>query len=110
MKKYSLLFTVGIFCVTQLFAQQKNHVELKQKLQSVISKYKATVGLSVIDLETNDSFSINNQAPFTMQSVFKFPLALTVMHLAEKGKLNLKEKVLIKPAMWKQFGWSPLKA
>jgi beta-lactamase class A len=45
-----------------------------------------------------------------MQSVFKFPLALTVMHLAEKGKLNLKEKVLIKPDMWKQFGWSPLKA
>ncbi|MEY2829290.1 MAG: hypothetical protein RIQ33_1148, partial [Bacteroidota bacterium] len=71
---------------------------------------KATVGLSVIELETNDSLSINNQAQFTMQSVFKFPLALTVMRLAEKGKLNLDEKVLIKPAMWKQFGWSPLKA
>jgi beta-lactamase class A len=109
MKKYLSLFIIGIFCVTQLFAQQKKHVELKQKLQSIISKYKANVGLSVIELETSDTFSINNQTPFTMQSVFKFPLALTVLHLAEKGKLNLDEKVLIKPAMWKQFGWSSLK-
>jgi beta-lactamase class A len=94
MKKTLSLIAISFICATQLFAQQKNHEELKQKLNSIISKYNCTVGVAAIQFETNDSF----------------PLALTVMHLAENGKINLNEKVLIKPAMWKQFGWSPLKA
>ena len=109
MKKYFLFLIVFINCATILFAQSIHHSALKEKLQQVISKHSSTVGLSVIELETKDSITLNNQIQFTTQSVFKFPLALTVMHLAEKGKINLNEKVLIQPAMWKQFKWSPLK-
>ncbi len=109
MKKHFYFFIAFFVCANSVFAQQKKHDELRNKLSAIVSKHKALVGLSVIELETKDSLTLNNQIQYTTQSVFKFPLALTVMHLAEKRKINLGEKVLIKPNMWKQFGWSPLK-
>jgi beta-lactamase class A len=109
MKKHFLFLIAFFICANFTFAQQKNHDELRSKLKAITSKYKATVGLSVIELETNDSLSINNQILFPMQSVFKFPLSLTVLHLAEAGKISLNQKVFISKKMLDNFSFSPLK-
>jgi beta-lactamase class A len=109
MKKHFIFFVAIFICANTIFAQQKNHTELKNKLQSIASKYKATVGLSVIELETNDTLSINNQIHFPMQSVFKLPLSLTVLHLAEKRKISMQQKFFISKKMLDNFSFSPLK-
>ena len=109
MKKQFHLFIALFICANAVFAQQKNHDELRSKLKTIASKYKATVGLSVIQLETNDTFSMNNQIHFPMQSVFKFPLSLTVLHLVEKRKISLQQKVFISKKMSDNFSFSPLK-
>ena len=87
----------------------KNPTQLRKKLSDIISNYKATVGLSVLELETGDSMSINNNIPFAMQSVFKFPLALAVLNEVEKGKISLKDKVFVSKKMVDRLSSGALK-
>ena len=77
-----LFFSVAIGITFLLCAQPKvekqinqagkNHAQLRKTLTEIISKYKATVGLSVIELETGDTISINKNTQFAMQSVSNF--------------------------------------
>jgi beta-lactamase class A len=109
MKKHFLFLIALFICANTVFAQQKNHDELRSKLKNITSKYKATVGLSVIELETNDSLSINNQILFPMQSVYKFPLAMAILNEVDKGKLSLQQEVFIDKKMRSYFTYSPMK-
>ena len=43
-----------------------------------------------------------------MQSVFKFPLALTVLHLVERGEISLDESIRFRAADRMAGSWSPL--
>lgn len=91
-------------------APTDKHAELKQQLQNIIAKNKTTVGIAVAEIESSDTFTINNTIRFPMQSVFKLPLSLTVLHLAEEGEISLRQKVLISKKMLDSFSFSPLKS
>jgi beta-lactamase class A/pimeloyl-ACP methyl ester carboxylesterase len=109
MKKL-LCFLIALFCCANtVFAQQKNHDELRSKLKAITSKYKATVGFSVIQFETGDTISMNNQLHFPMQSVYKFPLAMAILNEVDKGKLSLQQEVFIDKKMRSYFTYSPMK-
>lgn len=86
-----------------------NHNQLRERLTDSISKYKALVGLSVIDIETNDTFSINGTTGFAMQSVYKLPLALAVLNKVEKGQIERNIRVFFSNEMLDKYAWSPLK-
>ena len=108
--KKKLYFLIALFvCVNFVFAQKNNHLELRKKISTIASKYKATIGLSVIHLETGDTISLNNNLHFPMQSVYKFPLALAILNEVEKRKLSLQQKVFISKKMLDNFSFSPLK-
>ena len=68
---------------------------LRVQLNKTISSVQAVVGVSVIDLATNDTVSVNGQGHFPMQSVFKFHLALAVLDQVDKGKLKMDQIVKI---------------
>jgi predicted peptidase len=84
-------------------------MELKTTLTSIISQYKAKIGIAVIDLETHDTLTINNDFKYPMQSVYKFPLAIAVLHQVDEKKISLQQKVHINKKDLRPETWSPLK-
>lgn len=68
----------------------------------------AVIGVSAIHLETGERLSVRNTERFPMGSVYKFPIALTVLRRVDLGMLSLDQEVTIPP---KEFapGWSPLR-
>lgn len=83
--------------------------QLRKTLLDSLSEFKATVGISVLEIETGDTLSINGSGAFATQSVYKFPLAIVVLNKVEKGELSLKQNVSLNKSLLKQYAWSPLK-
>lgn len=82
--------------------------ELKDSILSIIAKYKATIGVSIITLDNKESLSINNDKKFPMQSVYKLPLAIAVLKKVDEGVFKLDQKIFIKKSQLHDT-WSPLK-
>lgn len=71
-------------------------------------KSDAVIGVAAIHVESGRRISVRGTERFPMGSVYKFPIALTVLRRADGGTLSLKRVVTIEP---KDFapGWSPLR-
>lgn len=80
-----LLFSIA----TSLFAQTSS---LKASLDNVRHTMQADVGVAVLNLQSNDTLSLNGDKHFPMQSVFKFHIALAALRLVDEGKLSLDKK------------------
>ena len=86
----------------------------KYNLDSQISKItkgkNATVGVSVLGIDFPLSYNnANADKKLPMQSVFKFHIAMAVLDLVDKGKLNLDQKVFIKKSELLPNTWSPIR-
>ena len=88
------LYTTGILlCLfIQGFAQT---TLLRNKIETLLATKKATVGVSVLALESGDTLTINNNIHYPMQSVFKFHIALAMLNEVDKGKFSLSQKIMI---------------
>lgn len=82
---------------------------LRQKIEGVIGTSRADVGVSVLHLEKGDTLTVNGQKHYPMQSVYKFPLAMAVLHQVDKGKLSLGQKIRLTRRDLLPNTWSPLR-
>lgn len=57
-----------------------------------------TYGVSVHDLQTSEHAELNGERPFQLASVFKVPVLVTAMRLADQGQLDLDERVTLTDA------------
>jgi beta-lactamase class A len=64
---------------------------LKATLADISSRISADIGVAIMNLETGDTLSLNGNRHYPMQSVFKFHLALAVLHRVERGELKLDQ-------------------
>lgn len=71
-------------------------------------KSDATIGVTAIHLETGERVSTRGAEHFPMGSVYKFPIALTVLRRVDAGTLSLTQKVTIEPDDF-AGGWSPIR-
>ncbi|GAB3638161.1 class A beta-lactamase BOR-1 [Hymenobacter arcticus] len=71
--------------------------------------FAGTVGVAVRGVEDGDSAQVNAQAHLPMQSVYKFPLALAVLHAVDEGHLQLDQKIRLRPVDLLPDTWSPLR-
>jgi beta-lactamase class A len=53
------------------------------------------VGAAVLVVETGERAGVRSADHFPMQSVYKFPIAMAVLHLVDAGKLKLDEPVMV---------------
>ena len=86
--------TILAFCLLlaeddRVFAQVSS---LRTSLQDIRNTMTADVGISILDLESNDTLSLNGDFP--MQSVFKFHIALAVLRQVDEGKLSLEKNIM----------------
>ena len=108
MKNIKLLFLVIFlqFLSMLSFAQL---LTLRTKIEAIIKDKKATVGVSILNLENGDALTLNNSHHFPMQSVFKFHLALAVLNQIDKGKLSLNQPIFVKKSDLLPNLWSPMR-
>src|ERR1700748_1910947 len=107
MKKL-LLLTIAI--VTSFHAAVTAQTDiLKHKIEQVVQAGKADVGVAVYDLETGEGVQVNGDKYYPMQSVFKFHIALCMLHEIDKGAFKLNQKIFIKKEALLPDTWSPLR-
>ena len=83
---------------------------LRTKIEELAKPANGTVGISIENLETGDTLSLNGHEHAVMQSVFKFPIALTILNQFDKGTLSLEEKLHVsKEVLSDTLTWSPLR-
>lgn len=106
MKQIHIL-CISILLVHQaLFAQKET---LRQKIKAITQQINGTVGVAITSLEDADTLTFNGKAHLPMQSVFKFPLAMAVLHEVDKGKLKLDQPVFVSEKDLLPGTWSPLR-
>jgi len=107
MKKTPLVLLILLIVFSKGYSQEIE--TLKRKIEDIINSKKTTVGVAIHGMEFNDTLSINGQRHFPMQSVFKFPIALTVLSEVDKGNLSLDQKIEIKQSELLPGLWSPIR-
>ncbi|HEY9677686.1 MAG TPA: class A beta-lactamase [Drouetiella sp.] len=61
-----------------------------------LQKGLGRLGISVLDLDKGQWLSLHGEERFPLQSVFKFPLAVTVLQMVDSKQLSLDKKVVLK--------------
>nr|WP_299384198.1 class A beta-lactamase, subclass A2 [Allomuricauda sp.] len=92
-------------------AQAQSIDVLRQGIHRVLQDKSATVGVAIKGPNPKDTISVNGNMQLPMQSVFKFHLALAVLHQVDQGKLDVKESIPISKETMDTYGhlWSPLR-
>jgi beta-lactamase class A len=103
-----LLVSVVLSCfIPATTCAQKD--SLKARIEFVIDRAGGRVGVAVLGLDNNDTLMFNGDGRFPMQSVYKFPLALTVLHEVDAGKFAFDQRIHITKADLLPKTWSPLR-
>lgn len=108
MKKFDIAIALWCICLIPhgLYAQQST---LRAQIEEIAKPVKGIVGVSILGIENRDTLSLNGNARLVMHSVFKFPIALTVLHLVDTGKLKLDQPIHIKKRDMPKNLYSPLR-
>jgi beta-lactamase class A len=69
---------------------------LVPQFERIAAKARGQVGAAVLLIETGETAGIRTGEKFPMQSVFKLPIAMAVLHGVDQGKLSLDQKVLVR--------------
>jgi beta-lactamase class A len=71
--------------------------ELAERLRTICAGALGDVGVAVIHVETGQAAEFKGARPLPLYSVFKLPLAITVLRRVEEKKLSLDQKVSVTP-------------
>lgn len=84
---------------------------LREKIDKVIAHKSATVGVAIKGINPRDTISINGNKHLPMQSVYKYHLALAVLHQVDQGKLRLDKVISLDKELMDSYMelWSPLR-
>jgi beta-lactamase class A len=82
---------------------------LRTRIEHIIERVRGRVGVAIIDLDNNDTLTFNGDGRFPMQSVYKFPLALTVLNQVDKEIFSLDQQIYVTKDDLLPNTWSPLR-
>ena len=103
------LFSLALFFLYQSTFSYSQLSTLRTKIEAITKDRRATIGVSILNLEDSDTLTLNNSHHFPMQSVFKFHLALAVLNQIDKGKLSLNQPIFVKKSDLLPNLWSPMR-
>ncbi len=82
---------------------------LQKDLKQLIADKNAVVGIYIKVIETGETITLNPEYKYPLMSVFKLHLGLTVLHLIDKGVLQLNQEVYINKSDLMENTWSPIR-
>lgn len=104
MKRLLLILSYLSFMLPA-FANESKSIE--NALQEYINGKDARIGVAVI-INGKDTVSVNGNRDFPMMSVFKFPLALTVVHWVDTNGMSLNDNVTFSENALNEDTYSPM--
>lgn len=81
---------------------------LRNDIEKLVIDKQLKIGVALLDLSNNDSLFINSDDKFPMQSVYKLPIALCVLHQVDEGKLKLTDTIHFAKNELYEHLWSPI--
>ena len=105
-KLYLPIFLFAILLFPQFTKAQDS---LKNQIIQIAQQSKGIVGVSILGIETRDTLNYNGNSRLVMHSVMKFPIAMTVLNLVDKGKYKLDQKMKVGKGDMHPNTWSPLR-
>ncbi|MBS1519351.1 MAG: class A beta-lactamase, subclass A2 [Bacteroidetes bacterium] len=105
-KLYLPLFLLVILLFPRFSKAQDS---LKNQIVQIAKQSKGIVGVSILGIETRDTLNYNGNSRLVMQSVMKFPIAMTVLNLVDKGKYKLDQKMKVGKRDMFPNTWSPFR-
>jgi beta-lactamase class A len=109
MKKCFLCAFILLIFVAPVFSNGLKDSVLRKQIEKIAKPVKGIVGVSIRNIETGDTLSYNGKARLVLHSVMKFPIALTVLHWVDTGKLQLNQLIHIPKRDMVKDTWSPLR-
>lgn len=103
---FSPVAILFLLLTSNLFGQT---LPLRQGIEDIITTKKADIGISILGIEDGDTLSLNGNKSYPLMSVFKFPIALYVLHKVDKGDLSLTRKIFIGKKDVMHNTWSPIR-
>ncbi len=107
MKKFLKPLSLLILFLAPVCLQAQQN-QLRDQIAAIAKPAKGIVGVSILNLEDRDTLTYNGNARLVMHSVFKFPIALTVLHLVDSGIFKLDQTIHIKKRDIRKNTYSPL--
>ena len=80
------------------------NVELQKQIEQIATAAKGHVGVKAVLLEDEKSVSLNTNDHFPMQSVYKLPIGMAVLHQIDAGKIKLGQKVRVEKKDFVRIG------
>ncbi len=100
------LFILMLLLSNQIYSQYA----LNKQFENLADTIKGNIGVSALHIETGESISFNGDEKFPMQSVYKFPIAIVMLHEIDKGKFSLDDTLIInKNEYIPEAGHSPIR-
>jgi beta-lactamase class A len=76
-------------------AGDRQNQDLQKQIEQIASAAKGRVGMQAVVIETGESVSLNSKEHFPMQSVYKLPIAMSVLSQVDAGRLKLEQRVRV---------------
>ena len=81
---------------------------LQQHINTIIDSSNAKIGVGILGLNFADSLVINNDDHYPMQSTYKLPLAMMILHMVDEGRVSLNQVVHLGRKDLDNITWSPI--
>ncbi|MEG0334068.1 MAG: class A beta-lactamase [Akkermansia sp.] len=108
-----------VICLSSLLAvfssgevKSEPSAEVSAEVSSLADLQKLTdgkLGVSAVMMGSGEAISLGDDEMYPMMSVFKFPLALSVLARVDRGEMSLDQKIKVYPDQWMQETWSPMR-
>jgi beta-lactamase class A len=82
---------------------------LRRQITQIAKSAKGVVGVSILGIESRDTLNYNGNSRMVLHSVMKFPIAMTVLHLVDKGKYKLDQTMKVSKKDMPPKIYSPLR-
>lgn len=102
--------TAAILLLTGIsLLRAKEPETLRNTINDIVRHSRGVTGVAVAAVDDPSMISVNDSLRFPMQSVFKFHLALAVLHEVDRGTLRLDDTVRIRKEDLFPTTWSPMR-
>ena len=109
MKLRSFLLSI-LFCCSVSVVPVFGQTSLESSFAQIANSLKATLGVNALHMESGESISFNGDSRFPMQSVYKFPIGMVMLHKVDMGEFSLEDSIWIDPSEYiPKAGHSPIR-
>jgi beta-lactamase class A len=92
-----MIIELMVAMMAAIFAPQSAHppAAFKTQIKKISRAARGHVGAAVMLVETGEAISVHGDQHFPMQSVYKFPIGMAVLHDVDAGRVKLDQNVRV---------------